>query len=230
MNRLVLLFACIIISMPLWAQISVSAHPESFSLSGQPTNADVNIHIDVVNNSPIEVRLLWSRSIESAPTEWLSWICDKNLCYLPTSNACSPSKPNILAPGEHMDFQIHVNPQTIEGATGYDVYFTDTEDPNLVLAEIHGDILINTTVSTNDQNANSKLTVYPNPTSDYFQVSETVNLKGIELFNIVGSKVRTYDTTPQKQYYIGDLNNGIYLVRLVSSTNKVLKTIRLIKK
>lgn len=230
MNRILLFLICVIISLPLWGQISINVAPGTFALNGQPSNTDVNIHIDVVNNSPVEVSLLWTRTVDSAPSDWLTWICDANLCYLPIANACSPTKPNVLSPGEHMDFQIHVNPRSIEGATGYHVYFLDYGDPNVVLGEVHGEVLINNTVSTNDQNSTSKLTVFPNPTSDYFQVSEIENLQHIELFNIAGGKVKSYTAAPQKQYFIGDLNNGFYLVRLVSTTNKVLKTIRLIKK
>src|SRR5688500_20364330 len=75
-----------------------------------------------------------------------------------------------------------------------------------------------------------KLTVFPNPTSDYFQVSETPGLKGIEVFNIVGNKIRSFDFAVNRQYYVGDLSDGIYLVRLVSGSKKVLKTIRLSKR
>lgn len=230
MNRILLFLVCIIISLPLMGQITVNVTPGTFVLNGHPFNSDVNIHIDVVNNSPVEVSLLWTRTVESAPSDWLTWICDANLCYLPTANASSPTKPNVLSPGEHMDFQIHVNPQSTEGTTDYDVYFLDFSDPSIVLAEVHGDVLINYTVSTNDQNSTSKLTMFPNPTSDYFQVSELANLQSIEIFNIVGGKMKSYSAAPHKQYFIGDLNNGIYLVRFVSTTNKVLKTIRLIKK
>ena len=227
MKRLLHLIACLLISLPLWSQISISVEPGTFMLSGNPLNPDVNIHIDVVNNSPVEVSLLWTRSVDSAPAEWISWICDANLCYLPTANASSPTKPNVLSPGEHMDFQIHVNPYSIEGTAGYDVYFLDYGDPNIILGEIHGEVLINNTVSTKDESSGPKLTVFPNPTADYFQVSEINSLHTIELFNIVGNKVRTYAAAPQKQYFVGDLNDGIYLVRLISHSGKVLKTIRL---
>ncbi len=227
MNRILHLITCTIISAPLWGQISINVTPGTFSLNGHPSNPDVNIHIDVVNNSPVEVSLLWTRIVTSAPAEWLTWICDANLCYLPTANACSPSKPNVLSPGEHMDFSIHVNPNDTEGSTGYDISFLDYGDPNIVLAQVQGEVVISNTVSTHDQNTDSKLTIFPNPTSDYFQVSETANLGNIELYNIVGSKVKSFVSAPRKQYFIGDLNSGIYLVRLVSTTNKVLKTIRL---
>ena len=212
------------------AQISISIDPGTYVLTGNPSNPDVNIHLSVVNNSPFEVGLLWSRTVESAPPGWLTWICDKNLCYLPTANASAPNKPNLLAPGEHMDFQIHVNPLSLEGSTPYDITLYDYTEPTVPLAHIEGEVIISNSVSVEENSASAKLTVFPNPTSDFFQVSDIAGLKSIDIYNIVGSKVRSYDAAPQKQYYVGDMNDGIYLIRLVSSSKKVLKTIRLSKR
>ena len=227
MNRLLHLIICILLVSPLWGQLSVSVEPGTFVLNGNPSSTDMVYHVDVVNNSNIDVYLHWSRIVPNAPAGWLTWICDKNLCYLPTANASSPTKPNILSPGEHMDFQIHVNPQALEGCTDYTVNFTDQNDPKVILATLTGQVCASNSVSTKDETSSAKLTVFPNPTADFFQVSGISGLSKIELFNIVGNKIKSFDTAPQKQYYVGDLNEGIYLVRLVSSSNKVLKTIRL---
>ncbi|MDQ3015709.1 MAG: hypothetical protein M3R25_03165, partial [Bacteroidota bacterium] len=183
MNRLLHLIICISLSLPLWGQISVSVDPGVFVLTGNPSSTDVSYHIDVVNNSNIDVQLSWSRMLGSPPAGWLTWICDKNLCYLPTANASSPTKPNVLAPGEHMDFQIHVNPQALEGSTSYNINFTDLSDPNVIVASITGQVLISNSVSTNDQTSSVKLSVFPNPTTDFFQVTEMTGLSRIELFN-----------------------------------------------
>jgi len=231
MKRLLLCFFLLqSLAGTTWGQISISVNPSPFVLTGHPSNNDVSIHIEVTNHSSFDAYILWSRTVESAPQGWLTWICDKNLCYLPTANACSPTKPNILAPGEKMDFQIHVNPGAVEGSTPYDITFVDYEDPSIILGHVDGEVVISNTVSTKNNGAQSNLTVYPNPTTDYFQVSETPGLKYIELFNIVGNKVRSYDALPQKQYAVGDLTDGIYLVRLVTSTGKIIKTIRLSKR
>ena len=231
MKRLLLCFFLIqFLAGQSWSQISISVNPSTFVLTGNPSNNDVNLHIEVTNHSSFDAYILWSRTVESAPPGWLTWICDKNLCYLPTANACSPSKPNILAPGEKMDLQIHVNPGAVEGSTPYDITFMDYEDPTIILGQVDGEVVISNTVSTKNNGTQSNLTVYPNPTTDYFQVSETPGLKYIELFNIVGNKVRSYDALPQKQYAVGDLTDGIYLVRLVTSTGKIIKTIRLSKR
>jgi hypothetical protein len=231
MKRLLLSFLLFqVLAFGLWSQASLTITPGTFVLTGNPANNDVSMHIEVKNNSNFDAFILWSRVVESAPVGWLTWICDKNLCYLYTADACSPSKPNILAPGEKMDFQIHVNPNAIEGSTPYDIVFTDYEDPTIILGQVEGQVNISNTVSTKNNPSQSNLSVYPNPTSDYFQVSDTPGLKYIELFNIVGNKVRSFDALPQKQYAVSDLTDGIYLVRLMTSTGKIIKTIRLSKR
>jgi len=214
----------------LIAQNSVSISPANFVLTGQQGDTDAHFYINVTNTSPNDIGVHWARVVTGAPGNWLTWICDKNLCYIPTANQSSPTKPNMLAPGETMEIQVHVNPGNVCGTAGYSITLTDMEDPNLILGTINGEVEICTTTSTNQPTAGAGLTVYPNPTSDYFQVSDTPGLRYIQVFNIVGSRVRAFDATPQKQYFVGDLNEGVYLVRLVAQSGKVIKTIRLSKR
>lgn len=211
------------------AQNSVSVSPANFVLTGQPSESDVHVYINVTNTSANDIGVHWARTVSGAPANWLTWICDKNLCYIPQANQSSPTKPNMLAPGETMQLQVHVNPGNVIGSADYQIVLTDMEDANLVLATIHGDVLIGST-STNQPVSGSGLTVFPNPTTDYFQVSETPGLRYVEVFNIVGSRMRSFDALPLKQYFIGDFNDGVYLVRLVASSGKVIKTIRLSKR
>lgn len=224
-----LLFICVFIlaSVTVRAQITVSVDPGTFVLTGNPSQTDIVYHVYVTNTSDQQVNLFWSRRITGAPIEWLSWICDNNLCFDPSVNSCPASKPNIVAPGGVMEIQIHLNPINTEGTSEYDLNIID--DLGNVLATVDGQVLISNSTAVKDA-ADAQLSVYPNPTSDFFQVSDTQGLRHVEIFNIVGTKVRAYDATPQKQYYVGDLNEGIYLVRLVTASKKVLKTIRLSKR
>jgi hypothetical protein len=133
----------------------------------------------------------------------------------------------VLKANEAFDLQVHMNPRDTMGMASYEVNILDIEGN--IIETITGDFLIGK-LSSSTQGKAVKLTVYPNPAQDYFQISETPGLKYIELFSIVGNKMKSYDALPQKQYYVGDLTDGIYLVRLLSSSGKVLKTIRLSKR
>ena len=120
-----------------------------------------------------------------------------------------------------------MNPAFTEGSADYELNILD--EVGNVLANVSGEIVINNTTAVKDANL-TKLTVYPNPTTEYFKVTDIPGLKDIQLYNIIGNKVKTFEAAPQKQYYVGDLTDGIYLVRLESASGKVIKTIRLSKR
>jgi hypothetical protein len=209
------------------AQITVSVDPTSFVLTGNPTQTDIAYHVYVTNTTNQTVNLYWGKRMTGNPVNWTSWICDNNLCFDYTFNSCPLNKPNVVAPGDTMEVQVHMNPANTEGSADYELNILDVD--GTILASVNGQILISNTTAVKETNI-SKLTVYPNPTQDYFQISDTPGLRYIEMFSIVGNKMKTYDAGPQKQYYVGDLVDGVYLVRLLTSSGKVLKTVRLSKR
>jgi hypothetical protein len=228
MARLLLFLSAILLfQLTGRSQVTVTVEPGSFVLTGNPTQTDISFHLQVTNTSSTSANIYWGKRMTNAPSQWYSWICDKNLCYTPDVNSCPASKPNALSPGEAFEMQVHMNPASIEGSADYELSIIDELGNILFVA--NGEFLISYATAVKETNE-SKLTVFPNPTSDFFKVSEMPGLKTIELFNIVGNKVRSYDAVPQKQYYVGDLTDGIYLVRLESASGKVIKTIRLSKR
>ncbi len=222
-----LLFASLVFPLIIKGQVTITVDPVSFVLTGNPNQTDISAHILVTNTSNETTNLYWSRRVTNEPAPWVTWICDDNLCYDTIYNNNPPNKPNILAPGEVFDLQVHMNPFQREGTGDVEMNVLDVNGN--VLASIDGSMLISAATAVKETN-DLKLTVFPNPTSDFFEVSETPSLKYIEVFNIIGNKVKSFDTAPNKQYYVGDLTDGIYLVRLVSSSKKILKTIRLSKR
>lgn len=217
------LFTLLFLPILLTAQ-SVSVDPTSFVLEGEPSETDVDYYITVTNTGTEVDSFYWGFRMSNSPENWLTWICDANLCYDPTFTSCPLNKPNVLEPNESFNLQVHMNPRDTAGTADYSINVLDKEGN--ILAPITGQFLISVSSSSKDL-TDVKLTIYPNPTHDYFRVSDLPSLKYVELFNIVGNKVRTYNAAPQKQYPVGDLMNGIYLVRLVSSSGGVLKTVRL---
>jgi hypothetical protein len=217
------LFTLLLLPVLLTAQ-SVSVDPSSFVLKGEPSETDVAYHILVTNTGTETDSFYWNFRMRDNPANWWTWICDKNLCYDITFTSCPLHKPNVLEPGESFDLQVHMNPRDTAGTATYELNVTDI-DGN-VLAPITGDFEISVSTASKDL-SDVSLSIYPNPTHNYFQVSELPNLKYVELFNIVGNKMKTYTAAPNKQYAVSDLIEGIYLVRLISNTGSTLKTVRL---
>ncbi|MDB4768660.1 T9SS type A sorting domain-containing protein [Saprospiraceae bacterium] len=72
------------------------------------------------------------------------------------------------------------------------------------------------------------LRVFPNPATEYFQLADKNDLVDqINIYNIVGKKMKTFKVVDDKKYYLNQFPKGMYLVQLVSSKNKVISTQRL---
>lgn len=69
--------------------------------------------------------------------------------------------------------------------------------------------------------------IYPNPTSDFFFISNNVNK--VEVYAISGQLVKSFSgQVTGFQYDVSDLKSGMYMVRIVDENNRV-KTTKLLK-
>lgn len=72
------------------------------------------------------------------------------------------------------------------------------------------------------------LKVFPNPAAEYFQLADKEDyVDQINIYNIVGKKMRTFEVEDDKKYYLDQFPKGMYLVQLVGHNNKVISTQRL---
>ncbi len=76
-------------------------------------------------------------------------------------------------------------------------------------------------------------TIYPNPVSDYFSLDQESVEKGvanvINLYNLLGQRVRTFQVDKEQRYNVSDLQGGLYLVQLLDDKGKIITTRRLQK-
>ena len=68
--------------------------------------------------------------------------------------------------------------------------------------------------------------VFPNPATDYIQVSDNDIVQEVVVYNLVGRQVKSFSYSAGESFYIGNLPQGMYLVRLIGAENKVLTTKR----
>lgn len=71
--------------------------------------------------------------------------------------------------------------------------------------------------------------VYPNPTVDYFQITNGSNIKKVVVYNMFGKEVKSYFHYNNAQHEVSDLKSGMYIVKLIDERNKVIKSIKLHK-
>ena len=71
------------------------------------------------------------------------------------------------------------------------------------------------------------ITVYPNPTTELFQVDTDVHILEIYLTDQLGKRIKTLDPT-QKEFSVAELSSGIYFVELTGEGG-TKSTVKLIK-
>lgn len=85
----------------------------------------------------------------------------------------------------------------------------------------------NNTLSTSDFNQNNlEVALYPNPVQDILSVDTVNTIKSVEVYNLQGQKVLVSN---QSQINLSNLSAGIYMVRIEDENNAV-NTKRIIKK
>ncbi|TPV33282.1 T9SS type A sorting domain-containing protein [Paucihalobacter ruber] len=82
-----------------------------------------------------------------------------------------------------------------------------------------------TTLSNNDfNNLENEILIYPNPVKDFIVVKSTYNLDKIELFNLKGKVIMSYDQ-PLTSISLESLESGIYLLKIHAENRKIIKKI-----
>ncbi len=92
---------------------------------------------------------------------------------------------------------------------------------------------LNQNLSSNTSSLNRseiKLSVYPNPASDFIGVSNDEQVGKIIIFNMIGKEQKSFQATRGEKYPIADLANGMYLVKVIGNDNKLITTQRLQKR
>lgn len=81
-----------------------------------------------------------------------------------------------------------------------------------------------TTLSINELNElESNISIYPSPTHEYINISSSLTLSKVELYNLLGKRV--LDTVETSQIKINHLQTGIYLVKVYTETGTLSKKI-----
>jgi hypothetical protein len=88
-------------------------------------------------------------------------------------------------------------------------------------------LFISLSIATVRAQSSADLRVYPNPASEYIQLSDNGLVETVAVYNLAGMEVRTFDSTSSKRYFVGDLPKGMYLVQLLGPKRERIVTRRL---
>lgn len=209
----------------------LSYNPDPFSIV--VTNLDDNYNytkekLNFTVNIDTLYTIYWKMEFPNMKEKWEVQLCDLNLCYDFNARQSSPSlgMSNKMDKGTHF-FEIGFYPRTVPG-TGKAVLklYGDNQFTKLI-KEIDINLYAGTT-SSKDVNVNT-IRVFPNPTTDYFQIANGSQVSKIVLYNVMGKEVKTFFNYNNANHDVSDLRKGIYMVRMLDAKNRVIKTVRLSK-
>jgi hypothetical protein len=197
-------------------------------------------HASFKNNSADAVELRWEVTEMNVPEEWQAQLCDNNNCYAfgQYSNidaSVGLDVPVVLEAGESSLLDLGVRHKGVAGCGTYQVKVTTTADTSTVLAsatyELKANVDANCEALVSNKNLEiSKLKVFPNPTYDYFTITDNTLVREIQIFNIVGKRMANIAFQNGNAINVMSLPNGLYLVRMLDSDQNILKTTRLTKR
>ncbi len=197
--------------------VNSSVHPDSFEIKGKAT---------LKNTSSQTKRIVWQRNIISLPNGWQSLVCDINQCWTSGVNA-SPDTIVLSANGTS-NLDAYIRPNQISGSATIELKATEVGN---TANTVTGRYLFTTTTSSREvSKSSSSLKIYPNPTTDYFMLSDDSDvIERVVIYNIIGRQVRNYNVVDNFKYSVNDLPEGLYIIRLLNSSGNTVKTIRLNK-
>lgn len=79
-------------------------------------------------------------------------------------------------------------------------------------------------------NGNPTIKIFPNPASDYIELTDNDKVAKIVVFNLVGKEMKRFDTENGQRYNISELPKGMYLVQLLDKGGQTIVTQRVSKR
>lgn len=74
---------------------------------------------------------------------------------------------------------------------------------------------------------NHELSIYPNPTTDFFGIKHDSSVKKVIVYNWIGKKIQSFDHRKGNMYNVESLDKGIYIIRLFDEQDNLAKVLRL---
>lgn len=184
----------------------------------------------ITNNTDNAVDWFWSiERGEDFPEEWSIQVCDQVLCWnygteqFPLGSGLGN---NQLDAGQSTVPDLHyvkVKNNNVSGSGTLRFCVFSDED--------FSEVLVCTALSTSTSDLDTKdISIFPNPTTDYFEISADNSIATVEIYNIVGKKVVSFKHSEGNPYDVSTLRNGLYVVRVLNRRGELVKSMRLSKR
>jgi hypothetical protein len=226
MIRYLLSILLLVVYLNAQGQFTYSPNPAVINV---PYNVgDHKLDITFTNGSDSTYEVYWKIEKNSNfNSNWITYLCDLTTCYFFNVDQIDTNKPNVVGPG-NFNFEFHFLPENFSGTTTVKLNLYEDKAMTKQLLSVTIPVNVSGSSSSKDIVA-SAVKVFPNPTIDYFQVTNGAGVKKIVLYNVLGKEVKSFINSNNALHDIGDLKKGMYIVRLFDDKNKLIKVVRLNK-
>lgn len=146
-----------------------------------------------------------------------------------TTTTAKASFSNVLAVAHAANSPIsdlspyQVNLSAYAGKTVYLAWVNDYTNGNLLSID---DIDVEATPLMAVSDVNKKdLTLYPNPTADYFTINNSSDIVSVKIYDLSGKVVKTQAESADNKYDVSTLEKGIYTVSIETKSGTLTKKI-----
>lgn len=223
-NLLTSLF--VLVGFAVYGQLSYSPDPLVFTSDTSEVRAEYTFTIK--NERTASQEFWWNIDRGNSPDEWTYAVCDINQCYLDGVESCPCSISCVLAGGESYDFKIYLIANGAIAAADINFNISTDCEGNTVILDVP--MLMESTGLTSSIDIDSDLSelrVYPNPSTQYFQITNDADVNKIVVSNIIGKKVIEASHKKGESHDVSYLDKGIYLVRMIDKNSNILDVKRI---
>ena len=201
---------------------NISHTPNPLVINTIPSSGDNKLNIIFNNSADTTYTVYWKMFKDQATWKagFETYICDLEFCYGNNIDQSNPSISNKFTKGNHL-VEFHFFPNNISGCSvvGLKLY-----GDKAFTQEIYStSISINNCLSdAEDISFEKNIRVYPNPTNNILNVTDDEGVKYVEIFDIMGRRLESFEYNAQSSFDVSMLKSGIYLVKLIDVNKKAI--------
>lgn len=235
-KRLIMRKIVYLLALPfLFAANTSSA--QSFTMQKDTVSSAASGYADIYNNltntTADTISVTWRIIAETLPQSWKDHgafgLCDNVQCYPPSILTGTLQMTDTIGAGKQMALKMQFDASSSSVVPG---------GPYYVVTEISHGSTMDTVVyklnkwATNVAKMNTDkddVMLYPNPAKDEVNItfSKDLGVKTIAIYNLVGKQMAAYRTNNNSaKLDIEKIPSGIYFVRLMDNTGRVVATRR----
>ncbi len=197
------------------AQLTVS--PDIIDFSTDSRDSLYEYKMKIKNESNDSTSFFWMVELaDDWPADWDIFVCDNNLCYFTGVYKCPNNKINVFPPQHELEFKITLLTGFTKGKSSMKLHlFTDMDcQGQFYSSSDWGSVEVTGGTSVNDLTHLKNTKIYPNPVINTFNISNDEFVTKVEMRNIQGQVVQSFDHLTHESHDISPLSQGVYIVEL----------------